>query len=97
MKIGLRLAFHPPRRLVRGLPEVPGSKKKKKSRVLTKVMVLIERGINYDSKNDEKPMKTYAKPSLLSKPLIFFFFFASGDFSQGSQGSPMSYHAVTKY
>ena len=58
------------------LGEVPGSKKRKKniSRVLTKVMVLIERGINYDSKNDEKLMKTYVKLSFLTKMIVLHRF-----------------------
>ena len=57
------------------LGEVPGSKKKpEKTRVLTKVMVLIKRGINYDSKNDEKHMKTYVKPLLLTKMIVLHRF-----------------------
>ena len=52
----------------------PEAKKKRESRVLTKVMVLIERGINYDSKNDEKPMKTYVKLSFLSKIIVLHRF-----------------------
>ena len=33
-------------------------KKKKKEEVLAKVMVLLERGIDFASKNNEKPIKT---------------------------------------